>query len=390
MPDSTNPQRVEQLNAIIGELEELNHEAKRKNIWIRTKWNSANQKPWHTHESGAPAIGEHGLPLEHARPVPHIWKWAEFEPYLRKVADLCPLELTERQSILLINPALKSGYKVCNTIRIAISIYKSGDNAVPHMHSPNASRTILSRGGGYTLVEGERCPAYRGDLILTPNGTWHAHGNDDPDPVIWADTLDWPLMDYLGCVWVRGDHQNAKMNDTPDEGHSKKLYGNGGIVPRFKGPKRGVGQDVSEMFYYAGADVRQALKAMKDQDGDAHEGIIVEFVNPVNGKPVFPTIAYKAQLLRPGESTLEYRHTANSVYSVVDGSGVTEVDGKRLEWTESDFFVCPSHMWRKHTNTSKTEDAILYSYSDSPLIQAVGHYRAQGKTRAGSVIELAD
>jgi gentisate 1,2-dioxygenase len=47
-------------------------------------------------------------------------------------------------------------------------------------------------------------------------------------------------------------------------------------------------------------------------------------------------------------------------------------------------------MWRRHTNTSKTEDAILYSYSDSPLIQAIGHYRAQGKTRAGSVVELAD
>ena len=390
MPDSTSPQRVEELNAIIGELETLNQEAARKNIWIRTKWNSANQKPWHLHESGAPKIGEHGLPLEHARPAPHIWKWADFAPYLYKVAELCPLELTERQSVLLINPALKSGYKVCNTIRIAISIYKSGDNAVPHMHSPNASRTILSRGGGYTLVEGERCPAYRGDLILTPNGTWHAHGNDDKDPVIWADTLDWPLMDYLGQVWVRNDYQSAMSNNPPQEGFSKTIYGNGGIVPRFKSANRGTGRLVSEMFYYAGADVRAALKAMKSQDGDPHEGIIVEFVNPENGKPVFPTISYKAQLLRPGESTLDYRHSANSVYSVVDGDGVTEVEGKRLEWTESDFFVVPSHMWRRHTNTSKTADAILYSYSDEPLIKAIGHYAAQGRTKSGTVVELAE
>jgi len=36
-----------------------------------------------------------------------------------------------------------------------------------HLHSPNASRTILSDKGGYTVVEGERCTANRGDLILT-------------------------------------------------------------------------------------------------------------------------------------------------------------------------------------------------------------------------------
>ena len=389
-PDSINPQRAEQLEAVIAELEELNHEAARKNIWIRTRWNSATSKPWHTHDSTPPTIGAHGLPIEHAKPVPHIWKWDEFAPYLRKVAELCPLELTERQSVLLINPALKSGYKVTNTIRIAISIYKPGDNAVPHMHSPNASRTILSNGGGYTLVEGERCPAYRGDLILTPNGTWHAHGNDDDEPVIWADTLDWPLMDYLGCVWVRNDHENAKMNDAPEQGFSKAFYGAGGILPRFRGPSRGVGKNVTEMFYFAGADVRRVLKELKTQDGDPHQGIIIEFVNPANGKPIFPTISYKAQLLRPGEATLPYRETANAVYSVVDGMGVTEVDGKRLEWKESDFFVAPSHMWRRHINTSSTEDAILYSYSDSPLIQAIGHYRAQGRTQSGSVIELAD
>jgi len=163
-PDSINPQRAEQLEAVIAELEELNHEAARKNIWIRTRWNSATSKPWHTHDSTPPTIGAHGLPIEHAKPVPHIWKWDEFAPYLRKVAELCPLELTERQSVLLINPALKSGYKVTNTIRIAISIYKPGDVAHSHLHSPNASRTILSETGGYTIVEGERIEPRRGDL----------------------------------------------------------------------------------------------------------------------------------------------------------------------------------------------------------------------------------
>ena len=46
-------------------------------------------------------------------------------------------------------------------------------------------------------IEGERCEAASGDLILTPNGTWHDHGNGGATPVVWADILDFPLLDLL-------------------------------------------------------------------------------------------------------------------------------------------------------------------------------------------------
>ena len=102
-----------------------------------------------------------------------------------------------------------------------------------HLHSPNASRTILSNKGGYTVVEGERCDATRGDLILTPNGTWHDHGNDSNEPVIWIDMLDWPLMEFLDCAWVDqefkpGSGSNAKSQETVHkDGYSGSLYGHG-------------------------------------------------------------------------------------------------------------------------------------------------------------------
>ena len=54
-------------------------------------------------------------------------------------------------------------------MRCAVSIYNPGDVAPVHIHTPNASRTILSNEGGYTTIDGERCEAARGDLILTPN-----------------------------------------------------------------------------------------------------------------------------------------------------------------------------------------------------------------------------
>lgn len=380
--------RAQELELIINELEELNQEAARSNIWIRTKWNLPNQKAWHLGTSDTPDIGPHTLGVEHPAPVPTLWKWADIENYLLKLIDLCPLELTERQSVLLCNPAFgDKGKKVSNTMRIAISIYKKGDDAESHMHSPNASRTIISGSGGFTLIEGEKVHPKRGDLVFTPNGTWHAHGNADDAPVIWADTLDWPLMDFLGLAWNRNDFENAVDHGDPTEGFSGKYYGRGGIRPMFDVHSRGIGRKSTPKFHYTATDIRAVLDDLRDYDGSPYDGINVEIVNPIDGEPAFSTISYRAQLLRPGESTLPYRHSASTTFFTLEGSGTVEIDGEPMNFEQNDFFMVPAFRWRTLTNSGKT-DAILYSYSDQPVISKLGHYRAQGKNKSGALIEL--
>ena len=49
----------------------------------------------------------------------------------------------------------------------------------------------------YTVVNGDRLPMYPGDLVLTPNWTWHDHANDTDAPMIWLDGLDTPLVRML-------------------------------------------------------------------------------------------------------------------------------------------------------------------------------------------------
>ena len=326
--------------------------------------------------------------MEYPAAQPHVWKWAEIEKYLMQLVELCPLELTERQSVLLTNPAFGTkGVKVTNTMRIAISIYKNGDVAESHMHTPNASRTIISESGGYTMVEGEKIFPKRGDLVFTPNGTWHAHGNDDDQPVIWADTLDWPLIDFLGGAWARNDTENAADHGNPSNDFSKRFYGHSGIRPMFDPHPRGGGIGNTPKFLYSGVDIRAALDDIRGFDADPYRGVIVELVNPENGTPVFTTISYRAQLLRPGEETLAHRHTASTIFFVMDGAGYTEVDGEKFAWERNDFFVVPNHRWHRFVNTG-SEDAVLYSYTDEPLLTKLGHYHAQGRDASGAVVDL--
>jgi gentisate 1,2-dioxygenase len=382
-------------------MEEINADAAKHHIWVRTQANAPAQRPWFTDTAGDIAqVATGRVAANQMKTLPHHWRWTEYSQYLNRIsevarkADVSPIEFADRQSILLLNPGLNGRLQVTSTIRCAISIYNPGDIAPVHIHSPNASRTILSEKGGYTNVEGERCEARRGDLILTPNGTWHDHGNDDSEPVIWIDMLDWPLMEFLDCAWVDHDmpggaaRGNARVQATVHQnGYSERLYGRGGIVPAFVSHQRGNGHDPSPLIHYRGAEVLETLRGLREEAGDPHEGITINFVNPVNGEPVFKTLNYAAQLLRPGEETAVKRETCSTFYVVMEGKGATEIAGERFDWNVNDIFVVPNFVWRRHFNTGK-DDAVLYSVSDAALLKNIGHYRAQGRAN-GEVIELA-
>ena len=102
---------------------------------------------------------------------------------------------------------------------------------------------------------------------------------------------------------------------------------------------------------------------------------------------MFPTLEYRAILLRPGEQTRYKRETAATLYQVLEGSGATEMAGGRLDWQRNDIFVVPGFTWRRHVNRGST-DVIIYAVSDMPLLAKIGQYRAQGRLSDDSVTEL--
>jgi len=382
-------------------MESLNQEAGKFNIWLRTQANSPAQRPWFR-DTGVEAAGKLAggrVGSAQVKAAAHRWRWKEIGPYLDRIAeiartsDVSPIEFAERQQFLLTNPGFGGRLQVTSTIRCAVSIYNPGDVAPVHIHTPNASRTILSENGGYTTVEGERCEASRGDLILTPHGTWHDHGNDGAAPVVWIDVLDFPLIEYLDCLWLDDEYEGEHLSNsraqapTHGSGYSHRLYGAGGLMPGFVSHQRGIGRGANPMIHYRGADVLAALRALSKEKGDPYEGITLGFVNPVTGAPVFPTLAYGAQLLRPGEETRPKRETASTFYVCMEGSGYTEIAGQRFDWERNDLFVAPNFLWRRHHNTGKT-DAVLYSVSEAPLMEKIGQYRAQGRLPDGTVSEL--
>ena len=381
-------------------MDEMNADVGKLHAWIRTQANAPAQRAWFADTSEATGeLAKGRVAANQMKMQAHRWRWREIYPFLSKIgeiarnADIKPIETTDRQGILLTNPGLGGRLQVTNSIRCAIAIYNPGDIAPAHVHSPNASRTILSDKGGYTNVEGERCECRRGDIVFTPNGTWHDHGNEDSEPMIWIDMLDWPLMEYLDCVWVDQNYVDVNRGNSKSQpaihsdGHSTRMYGHGGLKPVFTSNQRGWGNNAMPHVHFKGVDIRQALHDLRGENGDPFEGIKMQFTNPVTAGPVFATLDYCCQLLRPGEELLMKRETCSTFIVVMEGQGFTEIGGKRFDWEKNDIMAVPNFQWRRHVNTG-TSDSVLYTVSDAAVLRAIGQYRSQGKNTDGTVSQI--
>ena len=80
--------------------------------------------------------------------------------------------------------------------------------------------------------------------------------------------------------------------------------------------------------------------------------------------------------MRKGEKLKARRVTGSSVFHVVRGNGRTVIDGKPFDWSKGDIIALPSWAQHAHENTGG-EDAILFSISDRPVIEALGFYREE-------------
>src|SRR5206468_10058602 len=126
-----------------------------------------------------------------------LWKWKDVYESLMRAGEVVGMDQAERRTIRLLNPALKERQATTHTIQLSFQYVKAGEHARPHRHTAAALRFILKGNGAYTTVNGQKCVMEEGDLILTPQLTWHDHTNDSGKPIIWLDGLDIPLVQSL-------------------------------------------------------------------------------------------------------------------------------------------------------------------------------------------------
>jgi gentisate 1,2-dioxygenase len=306
--------------------------------------------------------------------APYIWRWRDIRPAMMRSSELLPVGShgADRRVLNLINPGMEPRIGTTHTLTASVQLVMPGEVAEAHRHTPNALRLIMEGRGAATTVDGQQCDLEPGDLVLTSSWRWHDHRNTGVEPVIWLDGLDLPLVRSLEAIFYEeleeGTQPVLSTND------SVRHYGIGQILPTWR---EWNGLD-SPLFAYKWADTRRALDALRDAEGDSFDGVSLEFRNPTTGGSIGPTMSCGVNLLRAGAEFGEHRHTSSTIYHVIDGQGVSVIDGEEFAWAKGDVFAVPTWAWHRHAATG-IGDAVLFNLTDAPLMHKVGLYREQAR-----------
>ncbi len=304
--------------------------------------------------------------------APHLWRWREVEPELLKAAELIGAKDAERRVLMLENPAMPGTSFSAQTIFTGLQIILPGEVASAHRHTPNALRFVMQGEGAYTAVDGERTMMRPGDFIVTPNWSWHDHGNIGTEPVIWMDGLDSAFTKFFGATF-REDFPQDVQPLHRSEGDAAASFGSALLPVEYK-----AGDGVSPLLVYAYARTRQALAHLqKSTPLHAAHGVKLRYANPATGRHPFPTLAAFIQLLPDGFAGTASRSTQNAVYNVAEGSGRVRISGETFEFEPHDIFVAPS--WCDIAFTAR-EESVIFSYSDRAAQEAMGFYRDDAVT----------
>ena len=339
---------------------ELSKEIRELNDALRPRWLSGLWNVDHAERPSDPRT----------RVKPHIWKWDDIYDSLVQAKERISVASgsVERRVIRLVNPGMAETEMTSHTILLSFQLIQPGEVAPAHRHTMAAFRFILQGRGAYTNVNGQKMVMEEGDLILTPQGSWHEHAHEGDRNMIWIDGLDVPFVQALQQI----SFEPYKPGRLPVHESFDPAT--------FSGMTRPVGADSSQrppLLHYHWLDTYQSLQRLARTPGDPFDGAALEFVEPATGGPTLPTISCRVQMLRGNERTKAHRHTSTSIYYAFRGSGTTTINGEKFDWRKGDTFIVPLWSWHEHVNNSESEEAILFSMHDEPILKAFGLYREE-------------
>ncbi len=270
--------------------------------------------------------------------VPAHWRYRDAHAALHTAGKLVDTELAERRNLIMANPIPGNDYATVRTLVGAYQMVKGDESARSHRHTPNAMRVVLEGSPNlFTVVDGQKIRMMPGDILLTPNGCYHGHLNESEHEGYWIDFLDVPLVQYLGPMFFES-HPETLQSATEISETSPMRFPAADYMPRLA--------QVDEFV--------PGVRALK------------------LGPPTLTTFDRVVIRLSTKTEWRCIRKTTNQIFTVVEGSGVSTVEGRVFHWARGDIIAVPS--WYEHFHMAES-DAVLLRVSDEPLMRMLDWFR---------------
>jgi gentisate 1,2-dioxygenase len=301
--------------------------------------------------------------------VPALWSYQRVRPYLLEACELISTDEAERRVLVLENPGLPGQSRITSSLFAGLQIIRPGEVAPAHRHVASALRFIIEGKDAYTAVGGERTLMQPGDFVITPSWSWHDHGNESAEVMVWLDGLDMHIVNLCDASFRENYPQRAHPLTRP-EGAAMVEAGSNLLPEGFKASSQ-----TTPLFNYPYRIARAAPDRLQHfRDADACHGYKMHYINPLTGGSALPTMTTALQLLPKAFKTEPYRSTAGTVFAVVEGRGTAYIGAQRFSFEPRDLFVVPS--WQPCVLEADSE-TVLFSYSDRVVQEKLDFFREQ-------------
>ena len=203
-----------------------------------------------------------------------------------------------------------------------------------HVHGEEA--IYIERGQGFLLLDGERFDFQKGTIFHIPYRASHQLFNAGNEPVVYISGLAWPLEAaiYMG-----------RMEQIEDAGQNDPA-----ILAR-------ASEEKSQYWTVDGRRISMYEKQFELSDETKHGATyyLMGIHGDRNGFKVKAVRISSIFVDLPHSKSHSHAHPEAYLYAL-EGSGYSEIDGKRYEWVQGDaVHVPPGMLHHQHFNPYDTE-----------------------------------
>jgi quercetin dioxygenase-like cupin family protein len=237
----------------------------------------------------------------------------------------------DHKAALMIAP--ETGFPTGGSLLVKAEI-PIGWHTGKHVHGEEA--IYIERGQGFLLLDGERFDFQKGTIFHIPYRASHQLFNTDNEPVVYISGLAWPLEAaiYMG-----------RMEQIEDAGQNDPA-----ILAR-------ASEEKSQYWTLDGRRISMHEKQFELSDETKHGATyyLMGIHGDRNGFKVKAVRISSIFVDLPHSKSHSHAHPEAYLYAL-EGSGYSEIDGKRYEWVQGDaVHVPPGMLHHQHFNPYDTE-----------------------------------
>jgi gentisate 1,2-dioxygenase len=314
-------------------------------------------------------LSEEPLKLPH----PVVIKKEDIEAEIERLASR-PAPENGRRVSLICNPATGVGNGLAPGIAVSLCVLKPGERTAPIRHNSSLVNFCI-RGGGHTVINGQRIEYTQYDVWNTPPWAVYEHVNDTDDLQVRLMYSNSALLEKLNIHIVDENPPTTAANEPAHSEHARAVNPFGTFRLTEEGAflmpyEKLISPDLVriEALHWPWPRVKEELDKLTAL-GKSYVGRRLYLLyHTATGRTNGTTNNFFATIcVRPANIVdRPHRHTAAAINYFFAGRGYSVIEGKKYFWKAGDLMLTAPG-WAIHNHASYEEDVYELTIQDSPL-----------------------